>query len=789
MLIDFLSIRSIVSTEAAHLLSSMLVPRPGASITTPTLLPDTIVALIAHASISAILNSAPDTDPAAVLRVLTVVQQRWPAVWEAETRARTVAANEEAMPLLWDIMNSVLSGGSLPKDASGSKTSASTTMFLASTSPDVSVRILALQDVFKAAQQQDSALSDSFLHDTLAARLSEPRADVQRVVLAPETLPILHKTLTGDEILRALTVGVLSSSDTEAQAVVLAYLANAFVDTYPTFIDAVLKTVFWSRLLASKSGDNDAARAALAGSSVATRHEWLASGDSSLLSTAGDAESNGLLLGQLAQSIAAQKGNSLQDDLAFLLDGVSDDTDNQAQLVSLLVSAQLVGKLDKTHRNEFVSGLVAALRATELGLDAFASAPNEAEDVVGAVLSQTVFGKPRSFKTTRRAKAAVLNSAIAALQPPKGSAWQWLDDATSSSYQDSVTAIYRLAHTGTSPAATSLSTSLLRSLFSNLVTADTLAFLASIYTDTSTPSRLKTVALQDAHTFVAAQILPVDFQTCVPSALVALVDGGAKADGKAVRSAAIDLLSAVHDAMPPKTTAATEVYARDVFYGSSSSSLLKYLDAGDVNHYLSKLLAAKTELSIDGAYLNTVHNSLLVDDGGVAESSHSKKHSLKFKIATFLVSHVQAWQSSLRARAFLLRSVRITGADGKAQALILPVLEQLVSRATPEARSNMSRGVEETIVNEFGRSTVMGSFEHASKKWMESTAGAFESLAAALELSDLAGELSGAQVSRRNSLLTKFGRRHRRCRPPRNAERAWLVAIRRHSRRSSLGHL
>lgn len=716
------------------LLSSLLAPRPGSSLTSPILLPDSVVRLYTASAFSAILNSAPDTDPAPVLRALTIVHQRWPVIWEAETRARTASTDEESMPLLWSIMNTVLSGGSLPAPTASS--GASTSMFLASTSPDMTVRIGALRDVLKSADRLKSDGNGAFLHDTLLARLNEPAAEVQRVVLSTQTLAVLHSSLQGTEILRALRDNVVnhSTKNSEVGAVVLPYLAGPFVDAFPQLVDDVLRSVFWPRLLASKTSHAHG-RAAIRDSKLQQSHPWLQN-TAVIFNDDDDSKNNDVLIARIAENISGLHAEQLSSAMEFLVDLCvdtdKDGSEDRGELLALLVSAHLASKLDRSHRPAFIGGVLNSIKATAHGLDAFAAGQteNSTRDDKTSTLSQMVYSKTESHKTTKRARAALLASVVAALQPLKGSAWSWLAKDIAGSpvaqHRALVMSIYRLAHTGTTQAASALSTSLLRSLFSNLVTLDTLAFLASIFSQRSTPSRLRAVALQDAATFVSAQTSTVDFQTLVPAVSVALLDGD-----KLVRRAALDALTAIHDALP--AAASTDIYGRDTFYGPETSTALKYLDVAATKRYLGKIVAARLELAMDGAYLTTVHSSMLEPAEGETEK---KRATLKLKVATFLISHVAAWQSSLFARTLLLRSLGGV-VDANKGALIVPVLEQIVKMSVND-RAEVVFGQELAIVAEFGRALVQP-YGGASKKWLESTPGALDTFAAALELPDASG--------------------------------------------------
>lgn len=582
--------RSSTTTEALDLLTSLVRPRQHPEDSTPLLLPTPIITLLTTSTLTVALEA---TDAAGLVKVLSQVYQRWPQVWETETKSRTSQTTEVDMPKLWTLMNAVLGGGIV----SSSEPSG---MFLSSSSPDVAVRVLALQDLFKSASDivEDNP---TFVHDTLLARIAEPIAEVVEVVLANKTLSTVHTALSGSEIFSSL-VSVLSAPKLNPAVldVVLPYLAGPFISAHPDFIDAVVEEVFWGRLLSGKNATEEriAGFKALKGSKLEASHAWLKSVGAAFQvgleedgTLKNGAQANATVVDTIAKNLAALPSKEFEVAIEFLLSQIEVEATElladepstvkaSSELLALLVSAQLAGKMDKSHRLTFVVGIFDSLKAAQQGLDAFTGTQAELilDEKTGALaplVAQAIFARPQTNKTLRRARAALLISSIASVQHAKSASWIWLAspsteaDDTTSTYRSLITTIYRFAHTGTTLGASSLSTSLLRSLFTSLVTDDVLSFLASIWSSPSTPSALKSIALKDAKTFVQVQASPelkkpTDWQVVVPSVVVALMD-----KDKKVRSEAIGLLEVVQSTLP-KITA--HVYGRDKFYGASSGA-------------------------------------------------------------------------------------------------------------------------------------------------------------------------------------------------------------------------
>ncbi|KAM0786108.1 hypothetical protein ACM66B_006918 [Microbotryomycetes sp. NB124-2] len=735
-----LTTEAISSPEAAETLASLLQPaRADATV----VLPDEIVSIIVDASIDAILQSPQELDPAPLLKGLMQVYQRWPAVWETTTAAWLKKTTDvDDLSLLWSILNTVIGGKVVTGEPS--------TMFLSATSSDLAVRVKALQDIIDSHESSVEG-NPSFLRDTLVSRLSEPVVEVAQVVLSKKAIPVVHASLSAEQIFAALLSNLASKPVAAVLDVVLPYLAGPFVAEFPAFRDDIVKQVFWGRLLAARTRSQErvAAFKALKGSPLDKEHAWV-KGVGKAVTTDIDTDgflkdgqaANDKVVDVIAKNLAALPVEQQRDAMAFVLDSSrsagqsSEDADSSSRLMSLYVAVKLLPKLDKTARFGFASALFNKIRDSHVSVDELAGPQPEPildeHSTFAPVVSSTVFTKPTAFKTSRRVEAAALLASVSTLQPLKGCNWKWLstdvaDEAAQ--YIKLARSIYAFAHTSSTHGGRALATLLLRALFTRMLLDDSLAFFVSLYTSHETPIELQVAALNDSKTFVQAQQLPevakpVDYQAVLPSIVIAL-----QSLNKKVRNAALDLLATLEQHAPPSSKT---IYGRDHIYGAASEHI-QYLDASDVRAYMSKILASRTEISMDGSFLTTLHQSLLDSKDG---ESTKKKASLKFKVVVHLMSHVMAWQS-LFARTILLRTLAgVT--DNNKSTLVVPVLQQIISMSLDE-RAQVSTTVDSTMLDELSRLLVQP-FSVASKKWIESTDNhAFDTLKQVLSLEDEAG--------------------------------------------------
>ncbi|GAA6036252.1 hypothetical protein JCM8097_006859 [Rhodosporidiobolus ruineniae] len=750
------------SEECLNLLSSILVPRPSLDLDSAALLtlPESLISHLLASAFAAIAKSEVDSaaSPTALLKPLSQVYQRYPAIWTKESKAISERLSEDkpALQRVLRAMNNVLLGG----EVSTSATSASDSLVLSASAPDVALRVAALKEVLASADSLVDAGNSSFLRETLSARLAEPEASVAEVLFAAPTRKVLDEQLSAEEVIAAIAPA-LAAGKADYLALSLPYLSGSFVDRHPSHADTVLRTVFWLRLLATSAGGKPAAAAtvaawnALKGLKLEKTHAWLKGVGAVLPKTdAGvTAATNDKLAEQLAKNLAALAGDDLAAAEAFLLARLSGA---EHDVLAHLVALRFAGKVEKSRRVAFTLAVVSALGVEQTGLDAFVVGKGEQfvpllseenSTVVAEGVQAAVFAKPAAKETLQKLRVALVVGAVKAVHPSEKAAWSWLAPAAEGEEQEKeyralCVAVYRLAHAHSgSNAAADVSTQLLEALFSSLVTEDAVAFLASLFTSPSASVDLRLAALRDVAVFVevlsAATAQPkgklVDWQVVVPSLVVALAE-----EDKRVRVEALRALEKIKETLATSGAAKKvgSVYGRDKYYGVATSSQVKYLDLPDVVAYLEKLLASATELTLSPSHLSVLHSTLL--DAPSASSSPSKKRksaALSFKVATFLASHVQAWSSSFAARTKLLSALEGVKDKDKSAVLVELLAEAVAaSPATPAVAA-----VDPELAAQYAK-LVLQPFDGAPRKWLESDeTRAIEVLVSAYEIKEVGG--------------------------------------------------
>lgn len=679
-------------------------------------------------------------------------------MWTAQSKVATSHARQsgdkEALPRVLQAMNAVLGGEALSSDHAGAAA-----LVISASAPDVAIRVSALRDVLKNADAIVEQGNGAFVHDTLVARLAESEKDVAAVLFAKENHAVLEAHVSPDELLAAVTPAVASQKE-EYLAAALPYLAGRFVQQHPSHADAVVKSIFWPRLLVAKADPRTrvAVYKALKGSELEKTHVWL-KGVSAALPLSVEAvspQAADKVVEVLAKNMAGAASDVVDAAIAFLLSQLASAQGEQLALAHL-VALRLAGKVEKSRRVPFAVAVIDAVKMQQNGLDGLVSAsPEHAatlldvsnSSVVAAAVQNAAFAKPAAEKTQQHLRAALVVGALKAVHPLKEASWTWLAPSPApaeAAYRDLCLAAYRVAHAhSASPASNALAASLLETLFGALVTDDALAFLASMY---AAPARavsveLRLAALRDAAVFVevlaTATAAPkgklVDWQVVIPSLVVALADGD-----KRLRVEALKVLEAVrHTLSPAKSASAAKVgvvHGRDKFYGPVvTPSALKYLDAPDVAAYLDKVLASRTELTLSPTHLATLHATLLdvpSPTDSPTKETRKRKAALSFRAATYLASHVAAWQSSLVARTRLLAALEGVKDRDKAAALVALVQEAV------EAPAELYAAEELEAVAEYAR-RILRPFDGAQRKWLED-AGAVDSLVNAFETQDTTG--------------------------------------------------
>ncbi|GAA5862132.1 hypothetical protein JCM3774_006186 [Rhodotorula dairenensis] len=732
---------ALTSEDSLALLTAIQMPRPAPDSDELMTLPGSLIPVLLASCFAAILSS-PNASAAALQRPLGQVYQRYPAVWTAQSAVYTARAkassDETAVTRLLQAMNGVLGGSSDSASA----------LVLSASAPDVALRIQALSDILKDADEMEAHGSGSFVRDTLVARLAEPEHDIAQVLFGPTGLGTLHKVLAGDEILSAMQSALQTSRD-KYLAVALAYLAGPFVQQFPEQADAIVQQVFWPRLLATKTDarKHAVAAAALRGSSLEKTHAWLKGVSSALVAKQEDvtAETTDKIVEIIAKNLAAGSAAGVDAGVAFLLERLA-----AQDKLAIVTALRLASKMEKSRRVDFASNVLQVLRVVDGGLDAVATddatfelVSDDHTGMPAPAVKQALYMRPADDKTERLLQGALLIGALKSVHPVKEATWSWLSSAVSSEdvvdYRVLCRNVYKTAHThNASKGAQALANGLLETLFAALVTEDAIAFLASIYTDADDAIELRIAALRDTAIFIevlsAATAKPkgklVDWQVAIPSLVAALADVG---DDKRVRVEALKTLGVARAAIKVGQAAKVgSVYGRDKFYGEKATSAhLKYLELADVAVYLDKILASKAELALSPTYLQTLHASIL-DAASEKESPKKRKQALSVKVATYLVSHVTCWKSSLVVRVCLLQALEGVKDKEKSAALVALVAEAIEAGAVQAKR-------EPEAETEYAR-LVLAPYDGASRKWLEGEdTRAVEVLVNAVEVEDVAG--------------------------------------------------
>ncbi|GAA6007531.1 hypothetical protein JCM11491_004197 [Sporobolomyces phaffii] len=734
---------ALTSEECLAILSSVLVPRPSPDLDSDAILalPQPIIAHLVWSCFTAIVKSD-SVAPTVFQKPLSLVYQRYPSIWSAQTKefsTKLQATNDEALPRLLQAMNAVLGGSTLSSDAS-------TALVISASSPDVAIRVSALKDVLKNAEDIKANGNESFVRETLLARLGESDAEVAAVVLAKENRAVLEQTLEAQEILNAVE-GPIESGDVSYLAVVLPYLTGAFVSSHSALAEQVVKNILWPRLLSTKAEAKTHAAifSALQGSTLEKAHAWVKNLGSAQSSSG--VETNAKVVDTIARNLAALPAAELDQATAFLLAQLAQQ---QPSHISLLVALSFAGKVEKARRVEFASSVLAVLKVEQQGLDDLSGAQSEAlfDDAgsLAASLLDNLFVHPTVVKTSRQLRAATVIGVVQAVHPVQQASWSWLSVADSEepvvvAYRSLCTLIYRIAHTNCSTiGSANLATSLLSALFTHLLSDDVLAFLASIFTSATVANELRLSALKDSAIFIdvlsnANEKKATDWQIAVPTVVASLGDAEKK-----VRVEALKVLEKIRDvAVAKQGTKIGTVYGRDKFYGPTSSAL-KYLDVPDLLIYLTKVLASRNEITLSPSHLSILHASMLDSSDSPTKK---KKTSLSFKVSTFLLGHVSAWRS-LSARVKLLLALENVKEKEKSSVVVQLVEESISSGEV--GRVTFAASASDVEVESYAK-LLMQPYDGVTRKWLESEdSSAFAVLLKSFEIADVQG--LGAHIRR-----------------------------------------
>lgn len=226
------------------------------------------------------------------------------------------------------------------------------------------------------------------------------------------------------------------------------------------------------------------------------------------------------------------------------------------------------------------------------------------------------------------------------------------------------------------------SSQILTTLFSRLGDAS-LALLASVWTTSSTSTEVRLAALSHAHAFLSAftakdaKVRLVDFQTIIPSLLLALKDGEAVIRFEALQCfERISLITATIEASNSKETR-VEIYGFDTIYGPQHSDALKYLDNADVGRLTKSLLQDQASFEHDATYVHMwLQNNL-----GAGRGQGKKEIAYKKRVVEVLSSHALCW-TNVEARIGLLDAMAGV-ADVTKLEVLLPLLREVIEGHMP----------------------------------------------------------------------------------------------------------
>lgn len=181
-----------------------------------------------------------------------------------------------------------------------------------------------------------------------------------------------------------------------------------------------------------------------------------------------------------------------------------------------------------------------------------------------------VYAKTSSPRTIQKVRGSLLESILSTLESRPEATFTWfsaIDGDDVRTYKELCMGIYSIMHRNPTDPVASLAAG---ALFGRALTVDALAFLAGAVVSSKRLPQLRICALNDARQLIEVYAdkglnKVVDFQTIVPSLLVAMSD-----ERRAVRERALAVLESIQKSTT-KSDEADEIYGMDALYGTSSS--------------------------------------------------------------------------------------------------------------------------------------------------------------------------------------------------------------------------
>ncbi|KAF9021672.1 hypothetical protein BDZ89DRAFT_1137818 [Hymenopellis radicata] len=355
--------------------------------------------------------------------------------------------------------------------------------------------------------------------------------------------------------------------------------------------------------------------------------------------------------------------------------------DGHVRLLACIIARALLRRLTGSHQVNTALKIVQALDLDQLA-ESEDSAGNHIDD---AKLGRTVAAKPNSKNTLYWAQVSIMTIA-AEVPPPEGVVVNWLSQRSEPDISDDRDFRYVSLMRTIYRTATSSSVAIMMNTFSVLfatIQDDALAFFVGIWLTSVDHAQEKLalghcVALLKA--FKASET-PVDFQTVLPSLLVALQSSELKH-----REYALLCLALMAEGTQRKYE---RVYAFDAIYGSSAAQLL-YLSQDDLTKYLTALVAHREHFIHDPGYVVVFHQDYL----SASKTDKRKVADHKHNVMCYLASHINAAPS--RVQFQLLKTVGNVVDEGKAASLKSSVTTML-SMSTTALQELYGQGFDEYV--------------------------------------------------------------------------------------------
>ncbi|KZT23010.1 hypothetical protein NEOLEDRAFT_1180414 [Neolentinus lepideus HHB14362 ss-1] len=597
--------------------------------------------------------------------MLSLIQQRYPDVLQ-KTTGEIIAEGEDAK----DAAEQLILSLSIAQVPAGSEQvgKLSHDMIIGSSDADSNVRSIAVRNIFEALGKADD-LSEADLesiHLALLTRIHDTSLGVLETLYSQPTLllPIIsqHK----DTYISTLSTVLLSNSVPSRQVIRLhlTFLCHQFCNANPNTSREVFEKVLFAFLLFSKPRQRTASAVwEIIGAQEAARGigsyelfggcvdvvQWEMgnqdAGEGEGKSVQAMSKVNLALALKVAENIIAS--NDYAQHFDYVLTKLHDLNPHTRHL-AYLVARALLGMVSGETQIETAHRLFGAMDLKSLddmgdfmaGVDTLHSFLNDES------LGMSVVQKPSSWNTTRRLQTAIL-ALLPVIVRPSHLRIDWISAATRRSCSDSADSrsgryvqlmrkVYNFANS--SSAQPVLTSSILRALFINLGD-DSLVFLAGVWTSSDQSEegmdlqRIREAALLHSAAFLAAHAgteKAVDFQTILPSVLVALQD-----TETGVRRAAVECISVIRNLSD--AAEASSIYDCETIYGPSSSEL-QFLEWQDFKKYIVALASHQAHLVNDPEYVVNFHGSVLER----SKADSKKEASYKQRLLCYILSHVNA---------------------------------------------------------------------------------------------------------------------------------------------------